>query len=679
MATISGISTQSTGTSIDVNSIVSQLMQAEQTPVLRLAKQEARYQAQLSAFGTLKGAVSAFQSTMSGLTDASRFLALTATPSDSSMLSASAGSLAAPGTYSIAVTNLAQGQKLVAPGTASDATVIGNGTLTFDFGTLSGGVFDPVTGKYTTPATFTSAGAASKSVSIDASNNTLSGIRDAINAAAVGMSATIVNDGQALPYRLVLTSNTTGAAVSAKIAVSGDAALSDLLAFDPTGAPAAQSMSQTLTAQNAALTVDGISVSKASNSISDVIPGVILNLAKPTGVTPITVMVARDPSGAQSAVQSFVSAYNSLAGTLKSLIGYDSATKKGGLLQGDATARSADTSVRAILSTALTGAGGYTTLSQLGVAFQKDGTLALDTAKLQAAVNANATDVAAVFAQIGRASDGLIAYIGASGSTKPGTYAVNITQIATQATSVGSAAAGLVIDGTNNTLEVSLNGVAATVTLASGTYLSAGALALEVQSKINSATAFSAVGSAVTASAATNVITLASTLYGSTSGISVTGGNGASNLLGLAPTNTPGVNVAGTIGGVTGAGSGQTLTGATGSNGAGLQLLVSGGPTGSRGTLNFSQGYAHQLDHLADSILGTSGTIASRTDGINSTIKDIGKRRDQLNVRLAMIEENYRQQFTALDRMLSSMNATSTYLTRQLDSLPGFYNPNSRR
>ena len=679
MATISGISTQSTGTSLDVNSIVSQLMQAEQTPVLRLARQEAKYQAKLSAFGTLKGAVSGLQTTMSGLAVASRFLARTATASDSSVLSASAGSTAAPGSYSIAVTKLAQGQKLVAPGTANIATAIGNGTLTFDFGTLSGGVFDSVTGKYTTPATFTSAGAATKSVTIDATNNTLSGIRDAINAAAVGMTATIVNDGQALPYRLVLTSNTTGAAVSAKIAVTGDAALSDLLAQDPTGAPAAQSMAQTLTAQNAQITVDGMSISKASNSISDVIAGVTLNLASETGATPVTLTVALDPLGAQNSVQSFVSAYNSLAATLKSLTGYDAATKTGGLLQGDATARSVDNSVRAILSTALTGAGSYTALTQLGVAFQKDGTLALDSAKFQAAVASHATDVAALFAQIGWASDSLIAYSGATSSTKPGSYALSITQIATQATSVGSAGAGLTIDGTNNTLEVSLNGVAATVTLASGTYLTAAALALEAQSKINSATAFTAVGSAVTASAAAGVITITSNLYGPTSAISVTGGNGASNLLGVTPTNTAGVNVTGTIGGVTGSGSGQTLTGATGGNSAGLQLLVSGGSTGSRGTVNFSQGYAHQLNALADAFLGTSGTIANRTDGINVTIKDIGKRRDQLNVRLAMIEQTYRQQFTALDKMLSSMNATSTYLTQQLDSLPGFYNPNSRR
>jgi flagellar hook-associated protein 2 len=672
MATTSGIGS----TTIDVNSIVSQLMQVESRPLTKLSQKEAAHQAKLSAYGSLQGAISSFQSTMSGLASASNFSSLKATISDTSVLSGSVANTAAPGAYSIAVTKLAQGQKLVAPGAASNATTIGNGTLTFDFGTLTGGTFDVPTGKYTAPATFTSAGAALKTVTIDATNNTLSGIRDAINAANVGMTATIVNDGSAtVPYRLVLTSTSTGAVVSARIAVTGDAGLSNLLAHDPTGNVAAQSLSQTLAAQNAALTVDGLSVSKASNNISDVIAGVTLNLAKETGATPVTLTIARDTSNVQTQAQSFVSAYNALAKTLKTLTGYNATTQTGGTLQGDPTARNVDTAVRAVFSTALIGAGAYTSLSQLGIGFQVDGTLAVDAAKLQAAVAANPLDVAGAFAQAGRATDGLVSYSAATSSTKPGSYAVTVTQVATRGASVGAGAsagvAGLTINGGNNTLEVALNGVTATVTLDSGVYATAEALALHVQSKINSAGAFTAVGSAVTVTATAGVITLTSNLYGSTSGVSVTGGNGASNLMDTAPVNATGVNVAGTINGVAATGSGQTLTGAVGNDASGLQLLVSGGGTGTRGTVNFSRGYAYQLNQLADQFVGVSGTISSRTTGINASIKDIGKQRDRLNTQLATIEKRYRAQFTALDRMMSSMNATSTYLSQQLANLPG--------
>ncbi len=237
MATISGISTQSTGTSIDINSIVSQLMQAEQTPVKRLDTKEASYQAQLTAYGSLQGSVSSLQAAVSGLAIASSLRALKATPSEARVLSATAFTTATPGNYSIEVTKLAQQQKLVAAGQTSVSSAIGTGTLSFDFGTINIGTgsFDSVTGKYT-GAGFTSSGAAAKTVTIDSSNNTLSGIRDAINAANIGVTASIVNDGSTKPYRLVLTSSSTGSASSIRIS-GGDAALSALLAEDPSTAP----------------------------------------------------------------------------------------------------------------------------------------------------------------------------------------------------------------------------------------------------------------------------------------------------------------------------------------------------------------------------------------------------------------------------------------------------------
>ena len=144
------------------------------------------------------------------------------------------------------------------------------------------------------------------------------------------------------------------------------------------------------------------------------------------------------------------------------------------------------------------------------------------------------------------------------------------------------------------------------------------------------------------------------------------------------PTQIDGVDVAGTIGGFAATGTGQTLKGAIGSDTDGLQVLVTGGTTGSRGTVSYSQGVAYQLNELANNFLDPTGPIANLTNGINSSIKDIGTQRDAVNARLAMIQQNYTQQFTALDTLLSSMNSTSTYLTQQLNSLQGYYNPNSK-
>ncbi|MBI4292295.1 MAG: flagellar filament capping protein FliD [Betaproteobacteria bacterium] len=672
MAAVSG----SGGATLDVNSIVSQLMQVESRPLARLDQKEASYQAKLSAYGSLSSAISSFQSAMGTLASSSKFLALKAAASDADVLAASAGAAATEGSYSIEITTLAQQQKLAATGVASVSATIGTGastTLTFDLGTISGGSFDSGTGKYT-GAGFTSSGNGTASVTIDATNNTLAGIRDAINAAELDVTASIVNDGGASPYRLVLTSASTGAANSMKISVSGDATISSLLAHDPQGAPAAQNLSEKATARNAALTVDGLSISSDTNTLTEVISGVTLTLKQTNENSPLTLTVANQSDDARNSAQAFVDAYNALDKSLKTLTSYDAATKIAGPLQGDGTTRLVRSSIRSILSDTLTGAGAFTTLTELGIGFQRDGSLELDTDKLEEAIASDAADVAAVFAQTARATDLLVTYSGASSSTKPGTYAVNITQMATRGTALGGSAAGLTITGgVNDTLEVSLDGYTATVTLAAGVYASADALALEVQSKINSAGAFSTKNRSIAGTSAAGVITLTSATWGSESAISITGGNGAANLLGASPTNTAGVDIAGTIDGLAATGTGQTLTAADDESDAfGLRLLISGGSIGARGTVSFSQGYADQLERLASEYLDSSGAIANRTDGIGDSIADIDDQRDRLNIRLALIEQRYRLQFTALDRMLSSMNQTQMFLTQQMNNLPGF-------
>ena len=247
----------STGSNIDVAGIVSQLMTLEQRPLAKLTTKEASYQAKLSAYGSIKGALGSFQTTVSGLSDISKFQALNATTSDSSVATVSAAPTAVTGTYSLDVTKLAQAQKLATIGKASDTAAIGTGastTLTFDFGSIAigGGSFDPVTGKYT-GASFTSNGNGTKTVTIDATNNSLQGIRDAINSAKIGVTATLVNDGTATPYRLALSSDSIGNSNSIKISVAGDATLGTLLAHDPGTAPASgtQNLAETVTAQNA--------------------------------------------------------------------------------------------------------------------------------------------------------------------------------------------------------------------------------------------------------------------------------------------------------------------------------------------------------------------------------------------------------------------------------------------
>ena len=659
------ISAPGIGSNLDVNGIVSQLMTVERRPVTLLDRKEAGYQARLSAYGNLKSALASFQSAMSGLNNVARFQSLSATPADPTILTASAGSTAAPGSYTVQVNQLAQAQTVAATGQTSADAAIGAGastTLTFQFGTISGGTL--TAGVYS-GATFTpDATQATGTVTITSSNNTLNGIRDAINAANIGVTATIVNDGSATPYRLVLASSSTGASQSMKVTVAGDATLQGLLAYDPAGT---QNLTQSSAAQNATLTVNGIAVSSAANTVSEAIQGVTLNLAK-AGTTSLA--VARDSAAVQSAVAAFVKGYNDVNKTLTDLSSYNAATKRGAILQGDATVLTLQSQLRNALTATLTGlSGSLTSLSQIGVAIQKDGTLALDSAKLATASANNFNDIAALFAVVGKSTDSLVGFVSSTSNTKPGSYAVNVTTLAAQGNATGSAAVGLTITaGVNDELLVVLDGVNATVTLPAGTY-TASSLAAQVQSTINGTTAYSSVGAAVSVTQSAGVISITSNSYGSASGVSATG-NGLLNLLGAAPTITAGVNAAGTIDSAAATSSGQFLTGAAGTAAEGLKIQIAGGATGARGTLNFSQGYAYKLDTLASGFLNSTGPVASRTDGIGKTIKDIGNQRDALNRRMDDIEKRYRAQFTALDTMISSMNNTSNFLTQQLANLP---------
>jgi flagellar hook-associated protein 2 len=655
-------------TNIDVNGIVSQLMTLEQRPISLLNAKEASYQAKLSAYGSISGALSGFQGAISILNSAIKAQALAATSSDATTLTASATSTAAAGVYGIDITALAQAQRLVAAGQTSDTTAIGTGaatTLTFDAGTISGGTFDPVTGTYA-GAAFASNGGVTHTVTIDSSNNTLQGIRDAINKANVGVTATIINDGSATPFRLVLSSSTTGVANSAKITVAGDATLSTLLTQDPA---AAQNLSQTTAAQNAALKINGIALSKASNSVTDAIAGVTLNLSKITTVT-TNLTIAPDNAPVTSAVTGFVKAYNDLAKALKSVSAYDPAAKRGAILQGDATVRTIQAQVRGILSSAVSGAAGsLTNLSQVGVAFQKDGSLALDSSKLNTALAGGFNNVASLFGAIGTSTDTLVSYSGSSTSTIPGSYGINVTQLATQGNALGTtavAASTTITAGINDSLNLTVNGISVSISLPGGTYTPQ-QLATALQTQINASAGLTPTGVTVATSIdPAGMLSISTSKYGSATSIAITSGTAMTDLFGVTPvTQTAGLDVAGTIGNATATGSGQILT-ATGGAALGLAVQVNGGTLGIRGSVSFSQGYAAKLDNLATSLLANDGMLAGRTQGINSTIKDIGMRRDALQRRLMSLEESYRRQYSALDTMLTSMNQTSTYLTQQL-------------
>jgi len=236
-----------------------------------------------------------------------------------------------------------------------------------------------------------------------ASPTSLEGLRDAINGNAdIGVTASIVNDGGTSPYRLVLNSAQTGAASSMRIAVTDEAVPPDAAAPALTSLQGllnhngVAGLQQTASASNAALTVNGISITSRTNVVKDAVQGVTMTLEK-TGLSTLT--VSRDNASVESAVGVFVTAYNALQSTATQLTRYDTAKKSGAALVGDSTLRTIQPSIRSALNTPQ--AGDLKVLSTVGVSFQKDGTLAFDKTKLSAAYAVNREAVVELFAGTG--------------------------------------------------------------------------------------------------------------------------------------------------------------------------------------------------------------------------------------------------------------------------------------
>lgn len=390
MAGITGIG----GSGLDIDNIVKTMVSAEKAPKQnQLTKTESTAVAQLTAVGSLKGAISEFQSALSTLNSPSSFLARSVSISKSDVLTATASQSAGLGSYQVEVKQLAAGSKV--------ALAAVNATGAFSKGSLNIKVGDT----------------SIPSITIDSTNNTLSGVRDAINAAgkSQGLSATIVSDTQGA--RLVLSSNQSGDGNDIAVSVanddgSGSQSLSKL-AFTPPAKPTDSSVEDPPTpsdpaaarmltrAQSALMTVDGLQVSSKTNTVSDAIEGVSFTLKTKTDKdSPLTVGVSQDDAGVKGNVKKFVDAYNKLMGVIKTQtavtsVGESSAPITGALV-GDATTRTLTSTIRNELVN-MQGTGSIKALADLGITTQKDGTLAIDDTKLSKKVSENFSDVASFF------------------------------------------------------------------------------------------------------------------------------------------------------------------------------------------------------------------------------------------------------------------------------------------
>jgi flagellar hook-associated protein 2 len=363
------ISSTGIGSGIDVQSIVSQLVQLERRPLASLETAATFMQTQISAYGQIQSLTSTLSDAAGALSKASLWQKSSATSSDATALTASTTGTPAAGSYSIVTSRLAQAQSLASGTFTSSSAVVGAGTLTIDVGTWAADLSGH------TPKS----GSTALTVTLSNPNATLAQVRDAINAAAGGaVTASIVQDASGA--RLTLTSRATGLENALRVTATGSLGA---LAYAPD--IGANGLAQTQAAANALATVNGLPIESASNQLGNVIEGVSLTLLRESA-TPVSVTVAADSGSQRKALTEFVNAYNALNSFLATQTGYDEQAKVGGSLQGDSAAVGLRNQLRGMLRQSGGTSEVFDRLSQMGFDIQRDGSIKLDNAKLDAAL-----------------------------------------------------------------------------------------------------------------------------------------------------------------------------------------------------------------------------------------------------------------------------------------------------
>jgi flagellar hook-associated protein 2 len=408
------ISALGTGSGIDLSGLLTNILSAEKAPRQNIITQRTtQTNTTISALGTLKSSVSSLNDAMTALKDAAAFTKRSATSSDSTLFTVAADGTADAGNYTVGVINLASANKIASGNFSAPDAAVGTGKLTVSVG---GSAFD---------------------VDIDSTNNTLAGIRDAINKAPGNTNLkasilTVSNGSGGTASKLVLTANKTGAnsQIAVTVADSSDANNTDNLGLSQLyyakSDVANSRFSEVNAAKDALITIDGFQATSSTNIFKDSIPGVTITALKGQAASETTppqgtLAVAVDQATIKTAIQKFVSAYNAYSFTYSQLSSYDSKTDTAGPLLGNSSINVLSSRIRQGLTNSVPGAtANFNALSSIGITTNDDGSLKIDDKKLTAALNTNLNDVSTLFS----GADGIAGRLSAQLTNALGTTGV---------------------------------------------------------------------------------------------------------------------------------------------------------------------------------------------------------------------------------------------------------------
>jgi len=769
MAGLTSIDGLSSG--LNTTEIIDALIKAERRPAVLMENEQTEKTNIVTALKALQAKLLALTTTAGRLAQRTAFDSYSVNVSDDSYLTASSSGRVAAGSYDLQVQSVARNHQIASQGFADQSqALLGTGSITISVGSGS-------------PRTIT----------IDSSNNSLTGVARAINDARVGVTASVVNDGSSSnPYRLILTSAKTG--LSSKISfstnlvgqnslnfatalfevpekVSLNAASTSTISLGATAAftgntnkiytfTVAGSGSYAVGTDNVTLNwndgtnsgsiivsqadaevalvgagAEGLKLSLSSgllhggdsfqigtfapllqeasnakvsfgstggagspitvvsetNTFRNVISGLTIDVKKAneTG-TSVNIRTDVDVAAIKQTISDFIKQYNDIIDFIDTQNSYDSDTKESGVLFGEYTLQTMQSSMRSVISSRIAGIDSqYNQLAMLGIRTGLDGKLSIkDSSGLEKAIRENLDDVINVFTNSGDGSTDSIRFITAGAKTKSGVaFSVDITQAATKGQFVGGgiadpATAPLTLSGSNNRLKLSIDGLESNeIVLTEKTYATSAELVAEIQSRIDSDTRIGNRGLIVSwepTATGTGRLVFTSSSYGSKSKVNTITSiaNSALVPLGFAGgVSQNGLDVAGRINGEAATGSGQTLVGnEKNATTDGLKLLVllteDQLKEGRDGTITLAKGVAAKMNDLVSNLTATGqGLMDRRIKAYENQAKDLAERITDFDKRLAARRESLQKQFYAMEQALSLYSSMSEYLTNQVTSV----------
>ncbi len=648
---------------IDTEAVIAGLLDIQRRRVELVEAKQTKVQMKQAAIKAFEASLAGFRSTASrlGRFQGNVFQQRVVEVSDEDRIAATAKGNAPQGIYNLTVDTLARAHQVASQSFASASAEITQGTLTLQIGSQ-----------------------ADSTITIDSTNNTVQGLVDAINDANTGVSAALINDGQSGGVRMLLSSSQSG--VNGAITLTNNLGASSGTATQPTfdfGSPVQAAQDATVRLGSGA---GAITITSAKNTLTDVIPGLTLNLKQADPLTELTVGVSADTTTAVEAVQDFVDGYNGLLDTISALTKFDPETNQAGILIGDRAVIDIANSLR---ETVLGSVSGLPTnanrLSRLGITVEDTGKLTLNTTRLQDVLNGQDPSIALedarrIFGLDAVSTNPSVRFILGSTRTQASTtpYGVNITRAAEQAfLTAGTAPAGsTTIDGTNDTFGLTVDGAAIDVTLTHGAYTPA-QLASLLQDAVNAHPDM--IGRALTADLNGGALRITSQSYGVNSTLNIDGGTALTALGFTGSELDVGVDVAGEfiVNGVSEAatGKGRLLVGKVDNKfTADLQLqvnLVSGQlGVGNEAELTVTKGVGSKLDAVLNQMLSSdTGRLASINERYNQELESLTETIERQNALFESQQERLVSQFVALETALAELQSTSSMLGSQLASL----------